>query len=164
MHTHIRTTCLLLVACLSLTAIQGCAKQTARAVPDGTYYGYEEMLTLSPTDPATRWFHEDELTIRDGLVRLTKRPYTLKNGRAIPQPADGGFYRYEGKITVEAARTIVELSLKSCDYCGVPDGDTLPSKIVRAYVVQLVPNATFELDDVKYRTTRDPRFHLSLAQ
>jgi hypothetical protein len=137
----------------------GCGHRAAHAIADGTYYGYDEMPNLSPEDPDAYWYHENTLVVRGTVILLKKKPYSLINGIAIPQPADGGFYTYEGSQSVHGQKTIVELRLISCDYCGIPEYDSVPSNLVRGYVIQAVPKAAFELDRVRYQTKRDPKLH-----
>jgi hypothetical protein len=142
-----------------VSAIAGCERADEMAVKDGTYYGYDPLPNLSPDDFEAIWYHENVLTIQGKQVQLKKRPYSRSKGVVVAQPADGGFYTYEGSIKVENGRTIVELRLESCEYCAVPDNEKLPSKLSRAYVVQSVPNALFELDRVRYRKSPDPSRH-----
>ena len=148
-----------LAICVGISIIAGCSQRSIPPVADGTYYGYDELPNLSPEDPSAYWYHENTLVVHRHAIRLTQKPFTLINGKAIPQPADGGFYTFEGTQTVEGDRVIVELRLVSCDYCAVPEYDSIPSRIVRAYVIQKVPKAAFELDRVRYQTTRDSRLH-----
>jgi hypothetical protein len=145
------------------SATSGCGGTEIKAVEDGNYYGYDPLPNLSPEDSQAIWYHENVLTIRGKDVQLTKRPYSRSNGVVIAQPADGGFYTYKGNISAENGRTIVELHLESCEYCAVPDNEKLPSRVSRAYIVQSVPNALFEIDRVRYRASPDPSRHPSAA-
>lgn len=155
--------CVLALLCAAglTSATSGCSGSGSRAVEDGTYYGYDPLPNLSPEDSQAIWYHENVLTIRGNDVQLKKRPYSRSNGIVTAQPADGGFYAFRGKISVENGRTIMELHLESCEYCAVPDNEKLPSKVSRAYIVQSVPNELFEIDGVRYRVSPDASRHPS---
>jgi hypothetical protein len=163
-HSRISDCALALLCAASITSVTvSCGATEGKVIEDGTYYGYDPLPNLSPEDPQATWYHENVLTIRGTEVQLSKRPYSRSNDVVVAQPADGGFYTYRGVVKVEGGRTIVELHLDSCEYCAVPDNEKLPSKVSRAYIVQLVPNALFELDRVRYRASPDPSRHPSTS-
>jgi hypothetical protein len=160
-HAKNASGCVLVLVCAIglIGATAGCNGTESSAVQDGNYYGYDPLPNLSPDDPQAIWYHENILTVQGKDVQLVKRPYSRSSGVVVAQPADGGFYTYKGKISLESGRTIVELHLESCEYCGVPDNEKLPSKVSRAYIIQSVPNALFEIDRVRYRASPDLSRH-----
>jgi hypothetical protein len=75
------------------------------SIADGTYYGYEHMISLSPEDLEASWYHEQVLTVRNGQVLLQTYPRWIKDGVAVSSASDGGFYTYKGAIRRVAGKT-----------------------------------------------------------
>ena len=141
---------------LSVLLLGGCAKLDV-VLADGEYFGYEPMDNLSPEeDPAAFWFHASVLRVAGDRITIKQRPRRRSHGEVTSSASDGGFPEYEGKIEILGRRTIVRLRKISCDYCGVPIDDPLPSKIEREYVVRFITNSSFELDRVVYDVERNP--------
>jgi hypothetical protein len=81
----------------------------------------------------------------------------LSRGEVISSASDGGFPVYEGALETVGGRMVVRLRKISCDYCGIPVDDPLPSRIEREYIVRFIADGSFELDRVVYSTKPNPK-------
>jgi len=129
-------------------------------LPDGTYYGYKSMCSLDLDNPTQEWFHEHILTIKGSQVSIDTFPGFIRDGEAVSSASDGAFFSYQGKLSTIQGRPVVALRLMSCDYCGVPVDDPLPSKKIYEFIIRPAPDRSFELDHVTYRLLPDARRHL----
>jgi hypothetical protein len=78
--------------------------------------GLESMESITPEDKNIKWFHENHLVIKNGLVSLSKSPICIKNGQKWYSASDGGFYIYSGKLKKERKEYYIEIKLKQADY------------------------------------------------
>jgi hypothetical protein len=125
---------------------------------DGTYIGYEPMANISPEeDPDAFWYHRSVLRVAGHAVTIEQFPMYLSRGEVISSASDGGFPVYEGTVERVGGRTLVRLRKISCDYCGIPVDDPLPSRIEREYIVRFIADGSFEFDRVVYSTKPNPK-------
>jgi hypothetical protein len=125
---------------------------------DGTYVGYEAMANVSPEeDPDAFWYHRSVLRVAGDAVTIEQFPMYLSRGEVISSASDGGFPVYGGTVERVGGRTLVRLRKISCDYCGIPVDEPLPSRIEREYIVRFIADGSFELDRVVYGTKPNPK-------
>ena len=141
---------LVVLALIALSA----ACVTARFPSDGKYYGYEPLPNLSPEEPDCEWYRAVELSIAGSKVHIEKYPRARLRGVVTASASDGGFPVLEGTLKAVQGLAIVRIGQVSCDYCEHPEGDPFSPKIPREYVLFWGPDATFELDHVKFSTSR----------
>lgn len=146
-----------LCSCVLFVLASGCAP-SAPTIKDGVYVGYEGMANVSPEqDPDAFWYHKSVLHVSAGKARIEQFPMYLSRGEVISSASDGGFPVFDGTVERIGGRTLVRLRKISCDYCGIPRDDPLPSRIEREYIVRFMPDGSFELDRVVYSTKPNPR-------
>jgi hypothetical protein len=137
--------------------VAGCAER-APSVNDGTYYGYEPRISLSPDQPEAVWFNSHVLTVRGASVELRKSAGYVLGEEVFSSASDGGFRTFDGTLKALGGRTLVGLRQLTCDYCEPPAEDApLPSKRVREYVLIPFEDGSFEVDHVRFYADENQR-------
>jgi hypothetical protein len=124
----------------------------APVVSDGAYIGLEKMPSLTPEDPATAWFHENTLVIRNGEAILDKVPITMRHGSKTYQAADGGFLTYRARFIVKDGVNVVQLRLIDSMYIIFRRDQHDQYSQIETYPVTFTAGS-IEFEGVRYRPT-----------
>ena len=88
---------------------------------DGHYVGLEPIKFLPRKDPGpagSKWFHEVVITIADGKVTSGESPVVYIRGARHESVSEGGFYHFDGCLTVEGDHYTTNMRLTSQEYGG----------------------------------------------
>ena len=128
---------------------------------NGLWLGYERFK-LKGDD----WFYQNRLSIKDGVVSLTKSPETHEGKEVVYSASDGGFPTFRGRLVVRGRVTVAVLEIESCDYCfdagdsaaakgkkawHVPNHGVERQGVPKDYPIQLNSRTSLKLDGVTFR-------------
>lgn len=140
--------------CLTfLGQLQTVAAQNQSIAKDGDYVGLEKLPNLSPDDPATKWFHENTLVIRNNEAILDKVPITIRHGKKRYSASDGGFLTYRARFTKKDGQSFLSLRLFESDYVMFPVGKHDQYTEIKTYPVTFVADQ-IDFDSVRYKLSK----------
>jgi hypothetical protein len=125
---------------------------SGRPLRDGFYMGLEPIEGYSdPAEPRGKWFHEVVITIAGGSVKSAWSPVIYVRGVRHESMSDGGFYYFEGCLTVEGDHYAGRMRLVDSDYViGAQKG-------MRKTVAIKPLGADIAVDGKRYRRLRADR-------
>jgi len=144
--------CILLLVCLSAqtrTDSQWIPNVTDKALT-GEFVGMEEMKDY---EPGKKWFHENNLLIKDNEAVLDKVPVEIVKGQKQYSASDGGFITYRGRFSPRDGKIFVALRPFESDYIIFPTGGCEPYSKVTTFRAEIGPRG-IEIDGVLYRATK----------
>ena len=100
--------------------------------PKGSFVGLVPIKDFSDPDKLQyKWFHLSNLKFDRDSVYLEQSPVAIYKDDTIYSSSDGGFYNYAGKIETHNGKTIINMTLVSCDYCPNQFIKFIPPKLVK---------------------------------
>ena len=153
MHGSRLLPCLLILALFSK-----CSAQNAEPrLISGNFVGLEKMASLSPDDPATRWYHENTLFIRNNEFILDQAPVTIRRGKKTYSASDGGFLVYRGEIFIRDHKTYAAMRLFSSDYVMFRSGPKECEPYSRITMIPIsITDGLIRMNGVMYRPKPAP--------
>jgi hypothetical protein len=100
--------------------------------PKGTFVGLVPIKDFTHPDKLKyKWFHLSNLNFNGDSVYLEQSPVGIYKTDTVYSTLDGGFYNYSGKIETHNGKTIITMTLVSCDYCPNRFIKFIPPKLVK---------------------------------
>jgi hypothetical protein len=123
---------------------------------NGLWLGYEPFKYKGDD-----WFYENLLSIKDGVVRLVKKPETRADDGEIVEYASGGCGApvFRGRLVARGNVTVAVLEIESCYECvdagkkawHVPNHGVLRQGAPKDYPIQLNSRKSLKLNGVTFR-------------
>ena len=121
---------------------------------DGLWLGFEPFKFKG--DKGDPWFYQNRLSIKDGVVRLVKRPEKRADDGNIMEhePPDGGLPVFRGRLVARGNVTVAVLEIESCYECDeagkkawrVPNYGVLRQGAPKDYPIQVNSRTSLKLD------------------
>ncbi len=128
---------------------------------DGNYEGMERMSWVNENgkteyyDPPRKWYHLNQLTIKNDSVYLYRCPVILKKRDTLHSASDGAFYYHYGKVLRTDSGYMVNFYKKDCDYCAIKKkkdpvtGELVLVNKLETYKIEFIKGG-LEINGVKY--------------